>query len=758
MRTILVAGIITVCCVLPGYAEDFTASTYSVMPESASGMGFERVCDVSSEVAEEGAVSAPEDTNGIVQAVNTAFTIPPTLRDEESGLTDAAASALDPAVPVSFANLPSSARSDATMDNMILLLSPPYSSPDDIETAVSILKPIVSDAGIQVSVKEQIGRVMLDIAVQQDLDTDIRTEALNDVLYWVVNDRDVNPVFKEETAEQMLDMVTNELKDPLARPKLKEAAFDILIPIASDQDVKESVKESMVPAALGVLANPDLEASSFGVLLSVAEDPDVYSGVKESLADSLLTVVNGALGSNEDTALAGTLILATIYSDEDVSAASREKMVQPMLDIVTAADSSVGMRFFAQSIMGNAMSDPDVQASEKEKILNSVGQWAFVGDLTEEENEALFMKSLITVAYGFLDQDVSAEIKDRSIPNMIKALSSDEIPGLNLKDMVICSLGAAAQDPEVSAAVKENMIQPLEDFLKQISEESGSSDGWYEAVVDTLGVLTTIRNDEQVSQAAKDGITAWIETAGYLNETTQPIWDEFNVLVVASDERILEEETVMRGVWNVLEALPVYRPPHMISLALQSEYGVTGYYTELTDVMELAVGEYSLKKFEESFFHEIGHYLDLTGQLSSENRTKLDQLWTESTEMTDFVRPYGAEARAEDFGTLVQAYFASSKNLLDTAVFLAGNEKLADNTRLKKVEVMADIFSHTRDDRTKSTYVFEIELATGAISRKEVALTEQIINGKSYYLPDLERVFEDMTFDHQFASAATGAQ
>jgi len=102
-------------------------------------------------------------------------------------------------------------QAEADIDNLLLLMAPPYNNLDNLKFGLSILEPIVYRGNVRTEIKENnIGKTVLDIAAEPELDPAFRLRAETGILNSLAKDSDVSGVFKEEMGDVLDNIVFNE--------------------------------------------------------------------------------------------------------------------------------------------------------------------------------------------------------------------------------------------------------------------------------------------------------------------------------------------------------------------------------------------------------------------------------------------------------------------------------------------------------------------------------------------------------------------
>ncbi len=751
-------------------AIDFTDSSISAPPAGSEGFsdsGFTRMADVYS--SNPAAFADPEpppsepQTAGLetdvsaLPAYNTDYSAQPAVSfdsyfDDVTAPLDISSSGINEmsgllAENNAFQQSLAQIQVEQNLDTLLTLLDPPFTDPSQVNLALDILAPIVDDLNVRAPLKEQIGEAALSLVSQQDIDPQIRTSAVSKVLFTLSVDSNISAPFKETMGAQLQNIVFNEpvtAENQAAMKELKKTSLTTLSTIVEDADVSPSFKENLITPLLGLQDDPDLGVKSLIMLDKIVSGSNISTAGKEALLSPMLSLVQETKTTNPNKALLAEQIMIDVAKDPRLSTASKENLIQPTITLINDSAISDKLKMQGLMLLRNMAWDPSISPASKSKITTAF-QTVTIGPESKELYTNLKLDTLVGL---FLDNDVDPAVKEQSVDSVLSIVSSKNLSPMAIQYAVeVC--GGIAQDPEVSASAKEKLITPVETLINDNLAVMKTDPTWYTTLKFSLGLLTALSQDTELPTSTKDNIRQWITDADIFNTRSSDIWDEFNVLTIGHSSDYFNSAAVP-AIYNVLNALPEGMRPAVISLEDLNNPQVTGYYSISNATIGLGYTEdNSAQAYESNLLHEIGHYVFYNEKMDAALQNKLQELWQQSSSLLDYSRPYASTAFTEDIASTFQDYMVDSENLVGRATLLAQTAGIQDDGLLAKASVFAQVFAHEKQTSTgEKTYTYVYDIASnGAITRKETALTQQTINGKTYLLPDMSQIISQTSYD-----------
>lgn len=306
----------------------------------------------------------------------------------------------------------------------------------------------------------------------------------------------------------------------------------------------------------------------------------------------------------------------------------------------------------------------------------------------------------------------------------------------------------------LSTSVNESyIISELRYFQEKLTTETTSS-----AIKKGIAFLLSrlIDKSQEIGFADEDSLIQNISEGLNLSGFIKQIWEQFDILVLEgtailnqldsttlykhilafppSKANILRLITFMEGrfIYDFIGPYSGIQRGRRIELLIDTKGG----YVDNPNMFAPNRGRWAL-------FHEFAHVLHQEmasiglGELSEQYSTlhaEQVEAFKEDPSAFDF-EITGVQERAqmnvrEDFAHTFEAYALGTEKLLSKSK----NSKYS-SILIKKLSIIAQTVGFVSEDGTRRTYVYEVG-SNGVITRKEVALTEQTINGETYLLPD----------------------
>ncbi|MBU4346646.1 MAG: hypothetical protein KKH29_04900 [Candidatus Omnitrophica bacterium] len=421
--------------------------------------------------------------------------------------------------------------------------------------------------------------------------------------------------------------------------------------------------------------------------------------------------------------------LKNIALNSQISISLKEEIVYFLMNIASDGSLDASLRTSALSALMEILNNNlEISLSMVIPLTNIVNNDSSGSDTASYVLSAISRDA--NVAYSMRDPNVAASIKEGMVnPYMLIAINGSL--DSNTRNTAFTALSAISRDPNVAASIKEGMVSQLISIAANGSEDFIARRN---ALVVLLGGIA--KDPEVNSSYLKQEIANRIVT-----ERNRDIWDRFGVLVMDEVTHPITTE-ISSTISRVLDALPETFSPPLIS------FGESGIFSASynPDTGIIIGGNHNTDP--NTYFHEIAHYIDFN-VLTDAQHEEINRLFQLSgNTLANYAKQndYGRLNSAEDFATMFEFYTGDTVAALTQAANSPGDSK---NILSQKNQLIANILAHNitlSDGRSvNATYVFRIT-GDGAVIRKEVALTEQTVNTRTYLLPNFNVVYNEIIF------------
>lgn len=457
---------------------------------------------------------------------------------------------------------------------------------------------------------------------------------------------------------------------------------------------------------------------------------------------SMLSLTQESKITAPDKAFAAMKVIIDIVKDKRLSGSLKESLIQPTISLTNETTASNKLKMQGLMLLRDLAWDLSISPSSKYRISSAYQTVTLDLDSAELYN-GLKLDTMVGV---FLDNNIDPAIKEQSVDPILSIVSNTELPTTTIQH-AIEALGSIAQDPYVSASAKEKMVVPVENLITNNLISMKSNSTWYNILKYSLGILTIILDDKAISGNTKNNIKNWISNLDIFNDHSLSIWKEFQIVVIGHYYDYFDA-SIVPALYNVLDALPVDMRPRLISVENLNNPSLMGSYTISNAAINLGYGRKSVKAYESAILYEIGHYLYYSNKINETLKNKEQVLWKQSTSFLDYSRPNSRVMASDDFASTFENYMMDTETLIIRAKFLAQSSSIKDDTLLSKALLIAQIFSHQDPMVSREgtyAYIYFID-SKGVITRKKVAMTQQTINGNTYYIPNMLKIISQVSY------------